>query len=144
MTPPRVFIDSSVLFSAIYSTSGRSNDLLIMVAIGKALAVISDFVVIETRRNISELEPEKLSRLEQVLSSGHFEIVTVTPNDVADAKRWIVLKDAPVLAAAKVARVNMLVTLDKKHFLGRPELETYIGTPILTPAQACQKITASL
>jgi len=143
MKPPRIFIDSSVLFSAIYSISGHSNDLLMMGAIGEVLAVISDFVIIETRRNISELKPEKLSRLEQILTAVHFEIVTVTPKDVADAKQRIVLKDAPVLAAAKVARVTMLVTLDKKHFLGRSELEDYINASILTPADAYRKINTS-
>jgi predicted nucleic acid-binding protein len=143
MSPSRIFLDSSVLFSAIYSSSGHSNDLLIMGALGEILPVISDFVVIETRRNIHELKPAKIPRLEQVLASGHFEIVTVTPKEVAEAKRWIVLKDAPVLAAAKAARVNMLVTLDKKHFLGRPDLVEYINAPILTPKEAFQKIKST-
>jgi len=139
----RVFIDSSVLFSAVYSTSGHFSDLLVMGAEADILAVISDFVIIETRRNIRELKPEKLARLDRLLATVQFEIVRVNPEDVADAKQWIVLKDAPVLAAAKVARVDMLVTLDKKHFLGRPDLETYINAPILTPKEAFQKIKTS-
>ena len=139
----RIFIDSSVLFSAVYSTSGHSSDLLVMGAEGDILAVISDFVIIETRRNIRELKPEKLARLDRLLATVQFEIVRVNPEDVADAKQWIVLKDAPVLAAAKVARVDMLVTLDKKHFLGRPDLETYINAPILTPKEAFQQIKTS-
>jgi len=138
----RVFIDSSVLFSAVYSTSGHSSDLLVMGAEGDILAVISDFVIVETRRNIRELKPEKLALLDRLLVTVQFEVARVTSDDVADAKQWIVLKDAPVLAAAKVARVDMLVTLDKKHFLGRPELETYINAPILTPKEAYQKIKA--
>ena len=137
---PRVFLDSSVLFSAVYSTSGHSSDLLVMGAERQIFAVISDFVIIETRRNISELKPEKLVRLDHLLSTVQFEIAKVISTDVADAKEWIVLKDAPVLAAAKVAQVNMLVTLDKKHFLGRPELEAYINAPILTPKEAFQRI----
>jgi uncharacterized protein len=140
---PRVFLDSSVLFSAVYSTSGHSSDLLVMGAERQIFAVISDFVIIETRRNISELKPEKLVRLDHLLSTVQFEIAKVISTDVADAKEWIVLKDAPVLAAAKVAQVNMLVTLDKKHFLGRPELETYINAPILTPKEAFQRIKST-
>ena len=140
---PRVFLDSSVLFSAVYSTSGHSSDLLVMGAERQIFAVISDFVIIETRRNISELKPEKLVRLDHLLLTVQFEIAKVISTDVADAKEWIVLKDAPVLAAAKVAQVNMLVTLDKKHFLGRPELETYINAPILTPKEAFQRIKST-
>jgi predicted nucleic acid-binding protein len=139
----RVFIDSSVLFSAVYSTSGHSSDLLVMGAEGDTLAVISDFVIIETRRNIREIKPEKLARLDRLLVTVKFEIVKVSSNDVADAKQWIVLKDAPVLAAAKIASVDMLVTLDKKHFLGQPELENYINAPILTPKEAFLKIKSS-
>jgi predicted nucleic acid-binding protein len=139
----RVFIDSSVLFSAVYSTTGHSSDLLVMGAEGDILAVISDFVIIETRRNIRELKPEKLARLDRLLVTVKFEIVRVSPEDVADAKQWIVLKDAPVLATAKIASVDMLVTLDKKHFLGRPELKTYINASILTPKEAFQKIISS-
>jgi len=138
----RAFVDSSVLFSAVYSTSGHSSDLLVMGAEGDILAVISDFVIVETRRNIRELKPEKLALLDRLLVTVQFEVARVTSDDVADAKQWIVLKDAPVLAAAKVARVDMLVTLDKKHFLGRPELETYINAPIFTPKEAYQKIKA--
>ena len=139
----RVFIDSSVLFSAVYSTNGHSSDLLVMGAEGDILAVISDFVIVETRRNIRDVKPEKLARLDRLLVTVQFEIARVTSDDVADAKQWIVLKDAPVLAAAKVAHVDMLVTLDKKHFLGRPELESYINAPILTPKDAFQKIKSS-
>ncbi len=141
---PRVFIDSSVLFSAIYSASGHSNDILSLCVTGEVIGVITDFVYIETRRNIQELKPEKIVALDKVFTTARFEIVDITPRDVAEAKQWIILKDAPILAAAKVAGVDMLVTLDRKHFLGKPELSIYINAPILTPAQAFQKIKASL
>ena len=52
------------------------------------------------------------------------------------------LKDAPIIAAAKKAKVTVLVSLDKKHILGRPELETYIQARIVTPAEAHRKIKA--
>jgi predicted nucleic acid-binding protein len=54
--------------------------------------------------------------------------------------KWIVPKDAPILAATKAAQVDMLVSLDKKHILDHPKLETYINAPILTPAEAFQKL----
>ena len=131
------------LFSSVYSTSGHSSDLLVMGAEGDIIAVISDFVIIETRRNIRELKPEKLARLDRLLVTVKFEIVRVNTEDVSDTKQWFVLKDTPVLAAAKIARVDMLVTLDKKHFLVRPELETYINAPILTPKEAFRKVKSS-
>jgi hypothetical protein len=43
----RAFVDSSVLFSAVYSTSGHSSDLLVMGAEGDILAVISDLSLLK-------------------------------------------------------------------------------------------------
>jgi hypothetical protein len=52
----------------------------------------------------------------------------------------VALKDAPILAAVKVAHVDLFITLDKKHLLDRPELEVYAGGAILRPADAYQWI----
>lgn len=137
---PRLFVDSSVLIAAIYSTRGYSFDLLLMGIQGKITIVLSDVVVEETRRNIAISKPEKLAAFERAISIANFEIIVVSKEDATTAARYIVAKDAPILAAAKIARVDMLVTLDKKHFLGRPELEDYIQSPILTPAEAFERI----
>jgi predicted nucleic acid-binding protein len=71
------------------------------------------------------------------------EVINVNKQAVLDAAKLIVLKDAPIIAAAKVAKVDMLVSLDRKHILKRPELETYIKASILTPAEAYQKLKAA-
>lgn len=39
---------------------------------------------------------------------------------IEQAKKVIVKKDAAILAEAKQAKTNFLVTLDKKHFLTAP------------------------
>lgn len=53
---PRLFIDSSVLFSAANSAKGHSRDLLLMGASGEITIVISDYVLEETRRNLGQLK----------------------------------------------------------------------------------------
>ncbi len=137
---PRIFIDSSVLFSAVYSSTGHSSDLLTMSATGEIVAVVSEFVITETRRNILELKPERIAVLDRILNTSNLEVKNPTTSSVAKAARLIILKDAPIIAAAKSAKVDMLVTLDRKHILGRPELEVYIKAPILTPAEAFQRL----
>ena len=52
-----------------------------------------------------------------VLLRVPFEVVRVTPCLVKTASRAVELKDAPVVAAAKRARVEALVTFDHKHLL---------------------------
>jgi uncharacterized protein len=140
---PRIFIDSSVLFSAANSNMGHSRDLMVMGANGEITIVLSDYVLEETRRNLSQLRQPPLDALDEILDSVNMEIVRVHKQAVQDAAKVIVLKDAPIIAAAKTAKVDMLVSLDKKHILNNPELENFIKASILTPAEAYQKLKAS-
>ena len=137
----RIFIDSSVLFTAANSEKSHSHDLMLISAAGKLTLVLSDFVLEETRRNLALTQPG-LTVLERIIREARIEIVSVTRKQVLDAMKWIVPKDAPILAATKAAQVDMLVSLDKKHILDHPKLETYINAPILTPAEAFQKLKA--
>jgi predicted nucleic acid-binding protein len=140
---PRLFIDSSVLFSAANSKRGHSHDLVIMSARGEIVLILSDYVLEETRRNLALLTKQKISELEYIITNAEIEVVTIDKDDILRAAEKVVLKDAPVIAAAKKAKATMLVSLDKKHILNHPELETYINAPILTPAEAFQKINTS-
>jgi hypothetical protein len=90
----RLFIDSSVLFAAAYSPR--------------------QLVLEETRRDLAESAPERLAILEYVTAGIPFERVKPTKREVMAAAKRIVLKDAPILAGARKARVGYLVTLDKK------------------------------
>ena len=136
----RIFIDSSVLFSAANSSKGHSRDLLLMGASGEIKIIISNFVLQETIRNLSGLKKPPLKELDQIVQNTNIELVDATKQSVLDAAKLIVLKDAPIIAAAKTAKVNMLVSLDKKHILGRADLEAYINASIVTPLVAYQTI----
>jgi predicted nucleic acid-binding protein len=137
----RVFIDSSVLFSAAYSSTGHARDLITMAARSEIRLVISSLVMEETRRNLADFAPDTLPALEQIFASIDFEIVKPSTDDVISAAKIVALKDAAILAAVKFAQVDLCVTLDKKHLLDRPELEAYANSPILRPVDAYQRIT---
>jgi predicted nucleic acid-binding protein len=137
----RIFIDSSVLFSAAYSSKGHARDLIMMAARNEIRLVISRLVMEETRRNLADFAPEVLPALEQIFDAIDFEIVNPSKADVVEAAKIVALKDAAILAAVKVARLDMFVTLDKKYLLDRLELETYANAPILRPVDAHQRIT---
>lgn len=136
----RVFIDSSVLFSAAYSNKGHARDLILMAARDEIRLVISALVMEETRRNLADFAPEALPALEQIFDSIDFEIVNPAKDEVLDAAKLVALKDAPILAAAQIAKVDIFVTMDKKHLLDKPELETFANCPILRPVDAYQRI----
>ena len=53
----RVFVDSSVLFSAAYSSKGHSREVLLKAAREEITVGISQPVVDETRRNLADHAP---------------------------------------------------------------------------------------
>lgn len=84
---PRIFIDSSVLFSAANSSRGHSRDLLLMGASGEIKVVLSNFVLQETIRNLSGLKKPPLEALNQVIQNANIELVDATKQAVLDAAR---------------------------------------------------------
>lgn len=136
----RVFIDSSVFFSAAYSSRGHARDLIMMALRGEVDLVLSKLVIEETRRNLASNMPDSLSFMEFILESVPYEIVQPLKEQVLEAGKYTALKDAPIAAAAKGANVEMLVTLDRKHLLGKPNLVRYVGSDIITPKEAVKRI----
>lgn len=109
------FLDSSVLFTAVNSPNGGSAKLFTL----KNLKLFTSPVVLtETERNVREkLQSYHLDRFFLLV-----DLLTVKkqkPDDklIDKAREVIAEKDAPILAEAKQARCNYLVSLDKKHFL---------------------------
>ncbi len=136
----RIFLDSSVLFSAAYSIHGHAHDLILMGIRGELTIVTSRLVLEETKRNLFESAPEKSSALDQIVANVHFEFVRPMKRDVLAATKHVALKDAPIVAAARKAKVDFLVTLDQKHLLNRPDLAKYVRAAIVTPKAAIEQL----
>lgn len=136
----RLFIDSSVLFSAAYSSRGYARDLIIMAAREEVILVISPLVLEETRRNLEESAPETVVVFDLLVQTIPFEFITPSKEEVLDAAGVVVLKDAPIVAAAKSSRVYILVTMDRKHLLDKPLLAQYLEIEVLSPKNAYDRI----
>ena len=134
----RIFLDSSVLFSAAYSSKGHSRDLFLRAAREEITVVISQLVLEETRRNLAESAPQHTVYLDLIITAIPFEYIRPTRREVLAAAEHVAMKDAPILAAARKARVDFLITLDKKHFLGKPELTAISRVAIVTPKEAIE------
>ena len=132
----RIFLDASVIFSACYSTRGHSHDLILMAVRGEYDLVSSKLVVEEARRNLARTSEDYILFLDFVLENIPIEYVRPTKGQVIAAASHVALKDAPIVAAAKRGKVDLLVSLDKKHILGKPELAKYAEAEIVTPQEA--------
>ncbi|MCL4490021.1 MAG: PIN domain-containing protein [Chloroflexi bacterium] len=138
----RVFLDSSVLFSAAYSIHGHAHDLIMLGIREEITIVTSQMVFDETQRNLFESAPEKLTAFDLIIANVHFEFVRPLKRDVLAATKHVALKDAPIVAAARKAKVEFLVTLDKKHLLNRPDLARYVRAAIVTPKEAIERLVS--
>jgi predicted nucleic acid-binding protein len=109
----RVFLDANVLFSA--ALGGESFRLLWGLAeAGRIDLCTSPYCLAEAETNLVRKEPEALASFRRAV--GKVQVVpdaTTIPGQVA---RALPEDDAPVLAAAVAARVDVLVTGDVRHF----------------------------
>jgi predicted nucleic acid-binding protein len=136
---PSVFADSSVLIAGAGSRSGASRAVLTMAEIGLFKLVISQQVLEECDRNLSKKLPAALPIFAQLLAAIDPEIRPNPP--LAESARWTAIieaKDAPILAAAVLANVERLLTLNTKDFTS--EVAAQSGLVIQTPAEFVKEI----
>ena len=126
-----VFIDSSVLFSAVNSPTGGSSKLFTL----KGVKLITSKVVLaETERNVkNKLHDYNLERFFMLV--GKITIIQQLPNSqlIEKAKKVIVEKDSIILAESYKSKADFLVTLDRKHFLTESVAKFLKPQKALTP-----------
>ncbi|EKD79984.1 MAG: hypothetical protein ACD_40C00229G0003 [uncultured bacterium] len=127
----KVFLDSSVLFTAVNSPTGGSAKLLNQKNIK---CVVSRLVLHEVEKNVrKKLQEVHLKRFFRLV--GLLEVVEDWPDnqEIKEAERVIVKKDAVILATAKKSSCIILVTLDRRDFL-QTEVITYLKPKkVMTP-----------
>lgn len=129
-----VFLDTSVLFSAIYSERGAARDLIRLAILQKATLYISGLVLEETERNLQKKAPEKLEAFQSLMKIVAFMVVAdPSTEEVVAAYAYTALKDAPIIAAAINAQPDYFVTYDRKDLLDKPEVALKSGLKIVTP-----------
>ncbi len=130
-TPPRIVLDSNVLYAGLYSASGRSHQLLKAVADGRVRIALSTPLLFEYE--------DLLRRNRAVLNLGDEEIDVVLDNlcALADFQAVYFLwrpclpdaKDDMVLELAVAAQVPRIVTFNARDF--RPA--SRFGIEVVTP-----------
>lgn len=136
------FIDASVLFAAALSPTGASREIVRQGVRGHLALIVSDVVLEETKRNLTAKRPDALPALRDLLEAVNFRIEKATKRDVELAAQYTELKDAPMVAAAKKAKVDYLVSLDRRHLVGVPEVSEGSGLMIVLPEELLRQIRA--
>ena len=132
---PRVFLDSNVIFSGLYSSRGAPAVILERFVDGSLMIVVSQQVLDEVIRTIKEKLPEAISALRKLLVNTPPEIwKDPAPEEVKRCSGLLDVGDAAILAAAIAAQPDYFVTGDR-HFTENPEIAEKAGVYIVTPAQ---------
>ena len=141
-----LFLDSSALFAGIASSEGAGRVLLLLGETGKIQLTISEQVVTEVERAMARKLPRALPEVRLAILRSKVKIVH-------DPDRQVVLShldwmkdpaDVPILLAAMQARVDFLVTLNRKHFLDDPAVAQRAGLRIGTPGDALAWVRAQI
>lgn len=138
----KVFLDASMLFSAAYSQTGASREIIRLGIQGEIQLLISDLVCKEAYVNLQNKAPEAVQKLSEFLRHVPFEVVKPSKEEVLAAMKYTEFKDAPVVAAAKHAGVDYLISLDRAHLVGITAVEEGSGISILLPGEFLEILRA--
>ena len=140
----RAFIASSVFFTACISIRGASRAIIELAIQRNVWLVISKLVLQETEKNLSLKAPTAIALFHQFVDAVPFILVHPTKDEVIEAAAYTVLKDAPIVAAAKSAQVDYLASLDRRHLVGNEAVSKGSGLKIVLPDELLRHIREQL
>lgn len=139
----KVFFDANIYFSAARSPRGGSGFIIEFVKKGKLKLFATPEVLKEAERNLRLKENiHVLVRYYENLKLTHPKMVKVNKDKAKKRFRKIINeKDALVLAGAEKAKVDYLVTLDRKHFFTKKIRQARLAFKIITPGKLIEKLS---
>lgn len=105
--------------------------------------IISDYVILEARDVFTrDGYRAEAKALHELVSRPFWQKVTTSSSEDYEAAPVVSdLDDAPIVAAARKAGVDALVSFDRKH-LHTQTIEAYIGAPVMTAGDALAHLRA--
>jgi len=140
----KVFLDAGIYIAGAGSALGGSRQILDWCAQRLLQPLTSRQILIEARRNVAKKLPRAVAALEQIIQVVDADLASEpTVEEIGNATQVVPEKDAPILAAARKAEVDYLVTLDRKHFK-QPKVQETVPFPILLPEEFAPLIRSEL
>jgi hypothetical protein len=99
---------------------------------------ISEQVISETRISLARKVPGALPLYEELVQRAGVRTVADPAIDIIQQHEDVIADpdDVPIVVAAMLARVDYLVTLNRRHFIDDPKVAARSGLPIGTPGDA--------
>jgi len=130
----RAFLDTSVLFAAVWSESGGSRLILKLGEAGTVSLWVGPWVLREAEAVLKRKSPESRPHMALLLDRAQVQVGPEAGTEALALARSAVVyvPDAQVLAEALEIGVDYFVSLDQKHLVGNPQtgnLPFALGTP---------------
>ncbi len=130
----RVFVDTSVLFAAAYSSTSYARDLIRHALRAELHIIVTEFILEEAHRNLQKKAPAAIPYFELFIKHLSPEIIdSPSQAELQAVMVYVIEKDAPVIAAAIKSQPDYLATYDRKHLIDPPEVSAQSGLQIVTP-----------
>lgn len=125
--PVRILLDTNILISAALFPSGVAAKAYSKAVTYPNKGVICDWSIDELNRVYNRKFPDRIHCLNQFLAmiATSVEIIPTPVDEVADEIKIRDVKDRPILRAAQIADVDLLLTGDKDF------LESGVTNPII-------------
>jgi predicted nucleic acid-binding protein len=146
MSIPNLFFDSSALFAGIISATGAARALRIL-SEGELITITtSEQVVAETERALARKAPMTLIRYREALVSAKLRIFARPSAAEVRVHQTIIAHqaDVPIVVAAMQAKVDYLITLNRRHFIDDPAVARRSGLRIGTPGDGLTSVRGQL
>lgn len=131
----KVFLDSNVIISGLFSDKGAPRVILDILCLGLPVltGVTGEYNLIEIERNMTKKMPDVLPIYKKYLPLLNLEVIPLpSSGEINKLSGTTSDKDIPVLASALKGDVDFLVTGDKKDFV---KLKGKCTFKVLTPAE---------
>ncbi len=140
--PRRLFLDANVWMAAAGSPTGASAMLLIVCQEARAKAAATRLVLLEAEKNVrAKFGDAALLRFYRLIAAPGLQMVPdPSTQEMAVYANIIHAKDTHVLAGARKARVDALITLDRQHFWTPSVCQAQLPFEVLTPGQYLRRL----
>lgn len=141
-----LFLDSSALMAGLISGEGAARILLLLGEDERIRLTISEQVLAEVERNLARKAARVLPYAREMILRSNLRILPDPPlEEVLQYQDWIRhAADVPILVSAVNARVDFLVTLNRRHFLEDSMVAENSGLRIGTPGDALAWVRSQL
>ena len=138
----KVFLDSNVLLSGLFSDKGAPRIILDLLTLNLPMlaGATGRYNLIEVERNLKKKMPEAMPLYQKYLPRLRLEIVALPSRaTVISMAGAIAEKDVPVLASAIACGAAYLITGDKKDFARLKNVKRY-NLKIVSPSEFIETV----